>query len=57
MEAIIKSAQELKLKSVDHARILYNDYQQRQSEVRVAAHQLDFSVPALVPEDDPIPPK
>ncbi|MCL4137118.1 UNVERIFIED_CONTAM: hypothetical protein GTU68_010728, partial [Idotea baltica] len=57
IESIIKAAQELRGKSLDHARRLYEDYHPLKQDVaRIAAQQLDINFPNLVPEDDPVPP-
>ncbi|KAK4323021.1 hypothetical protein Pmani_006258 [Petrolisthes manimaculis] len=59
MESIIKSAEDLRNKSLDHARRLYDEYHPLKQEVsRLAAQQLghDLTLPNLTAEDDPVPP-
>ncbi|KAK7074985.1 Zinc finger C4H2 domain-containing protein [Halocaridina rubra] len=58
MESIIKSAEELRSKSLDHARRLYDEYHPLKQEVsRISQQQLghDLTLPNLSPEDDPVP--
>ncbi|XP_066958370.1 zinc finger C4H2 domain-containing protein [Macrobrachium rosenbergii] len=58
MESIIKSAEELRNKSLDHARRLYDEYHPLKQDVsRMAQQQLghDLSLPNLNAEDDPVP--
>ncbi|CAL4144758.1 unnamed protein product [Meganyctiphanes norvegica] len=60
MESIIKSAEELRNKSLDHVRRLYDEYVPLKQEVgRMAVQQLghDVNLPNLAPEDDPVPPE
>lgn len=58
MESIIKAAQEIRGKSLDQARRLYEDYHPLKQEVaRIVAQQLDINIPNLIPEDDPVPAK
>ena len=63
MESIIKSAEEARAKSLDHARRLYDDYQSQKHEVvnRINSNQQiighDIKLPFLAPENDPVPPK
>ncbi|XP_050711505.1 zinc finger C4H2 domain-containing protein-like isoform X2 [Eriocheir sinensis] len=59
MESIIKSAEDLRNKSLEHARRLYDEYHPLKQEVsRLAAQQLghDLNLPNLAAEDDPVPP-
>ncbi|XP_047471173.1 zinc finger C4H2 domain-containing protein-like isoform X1 [Penaeus chinensis] len=58
MESIIKSAEDLRNKSLEHARRLYDEYLPLKQEVnRIATQQLghDLNLPNLSPEDDPVP--
>ncbi|KAG7177695.1 Zinc finger C4H2 domain-containing protein-like [Homarus americanus] len=59
MESIIKSAEDLRNKSLEHARRLYDEYHPLKQEVsRIATQQLghDLNLPNLAAEDDPVPP-
>ncbi|XP_071537230.1 zinc finger C4H2 domain-containing protein isoform X2 [Panulirus ornatus] len=60
MESIIKSAEDLRNKSLEHARRLYDEYHPLKQEVnRLVTQQLghDLSLPNLTAEDDPVPPE
>ncbi|ROT72214.1 hypothetical protein C7M84_009404 [Penaeus vannamei] len=57
MESIIKSAEDLRNKSLEHARRLYDEYLPLKQEVnRIATRSWhDLNLPNLSPEDDPVP--
>lgn len=58
MENIIKAAQELRGKGLEHARRLHDDYLPLKQEVaRICAQHLDLNFPNLIPDEDPVPPK
>lgn len=57
MENIIKAAQELRGKGLEHARRLHDDYLPLKQEVaRICAQHLDLNFPNLIPDEDPVPP-
>ncbi|XP_076038811.1 zinc finger C4H2 domain-containing protein [Oratosquilla oratoria] len=57
MESIIKAAEDVRNKSLEHARRLYDEYRPLKQEVsRLASQHLGMdNLPNLTPEDDPVP--
>ena len=62
MESIIKSAEDVRAKSLDNARRLHEEYQAQKHDVisRISQNQQilgNISLPFLAHENDPVPPK
>jgi len=60
MEGIIKQAEEIKIKSLDNARRIYEEYQPLKNDTnRMIAMNLprNISLPSLANDEDPLPPK